>query len=103
MLERIFDSDQFRDDSLGVSKAGVLQTHLLKLGREDVGERSVPGELEVLAVFEAKPFATSEDEGVIPVGVGGAVATAVEEGGVVEKSVAGFRSCGCITHSGQEV
>ena len=77
--------DQLGNDSGGVSELGILQAHLLKLGREDVGERSFPGELEVLAVCEAQLFAASEDEGVIPVGVGGAVAAAVKEGSIVEE------------------
>lgn len=50
---QICDSDQLRDHSGGVSEAGILQADLLKLGGEDIGERGVPGEFEVLAVFEA--------------------------------------------------
>ena len=100
---QICDSDQLRDHSSGVSEAGVLQANLLKLGREDIGEGRVPRELKVLAVFEAQLFASGENERVVPVGVSGAVAASVEEGGVVEKAVAGFRSCRGVSHPGQEV
>ena len=76
---------------------------MLELGGEDVGERGASGELEVLAVKETEFFASGEDEGVVPVGVGGAVAAAVEESGVVEEGVAGFRGCGGVSHTGQEM
>ena len=97
---RICGLDQFRDDSGGISKAAVLQANLLKLGGEDIGERDIPGELEVVAVFETQLFAAGENEGVVPVGVGGAVAAAVEESSVVEEGVAGFRSGGGVSHPG---
>ena len=54
-------------------------------------------------MFEAQLFASREDEGVVPVGVGGAVAAAVEEGGVVEQAVAGLGGGGGVSHPGQEV
>lgn len=100
---QICDSDQLRDHSGGVSEAGILQADLLKLGRENIGERGVPRELKVLAVLEAQLFATGENEGIVPVGVGGAVAASVEEGGVVEEGVTGLGGGGGVSHPGQKV
>ena len=74
-----------------------------ELGGEDVGERGVSSEFEILAVLETEFFASGEDKGVVPVGVGGAVAAAVEESGVVEEGVAGFGGGGGVLHAGEEV
>ena len=76
-------SDQLVQAAGAVGEGVSLYAHSFLHGDKQVGKWNVPAEGEVLSMLIAHVFATSEDQGVIVIVMGLAVATAVKNAGVI--------------------
>ena len=77
-------SDQLVQAAGAVGEGVRLYAHSFLNGDEEIGKWNVPFEGEILPVLISHVFATSEDQGIIVVVMGLAVAASVKNTGVVQ-------------------